>query len=44
MKKVFALIVATAMCLATLTACGGSKDATTSAVGSTPTTSAGVQS
>lgn len=41
MKKVFALIIATALCVATLTACGSKTTTpTTSNAASTPTTSA----
>ena len=38
MKKVFALIVATAMCRATLTACGGNGASSTNGAASTSVT------
>lgn len=43
MKKVFALIVATAMCVATLTACGSTTGTATTSTPTTPTTSASSQ-
>lgn len=45
MKKVFALIIASALCVATLTACGSNTTTTTtSTTNTTPTTSTSVQS